>query len=202
MKRTFPCHCCGFLTLSEPGFGTFEICAVCFWEDDPVQNEDPSFAGGANRESLNEARRNYIDHGAAELACVNDVRAPRLEEVPRSDAFTFYSGDHSGKARMVLLGVVRAILAEQISPLAGSAAAASVAATLETQGTLGDALRVFRAVAGEIDGMPTGKVRQEWSAHALAVMDDEYRDYEQRVRASVLEACRLAQAAPVEEPPR
>lgn len=26
------CPCCGFLTLDERG--TFEICPVCFWEDD------------------------------------------------------------------------------------------------------------------------------------------------------------------------
>ncbi|MES2421301.1 MAG: CPCC family cysteine-rich protein [Pseudomonadota bacterium] len=32
------------------------MCDSCRWEDDPVQENDPNFAGGANRESLNEAR--------------------------------------------------------------------------------------------------------------------------------------------------
>ncbi|MFF1900798.1 CPCC family cysteine-rich protein [Streptomyces sp. NPDC058206] len=33
---TFPCVCCGHLTLGEPP-GSYEICSVCFWEDDRVQ---------------------------------------------------------------------------------------------------------------------------------------------------------------------
>jgi hypothetical protein len=49
-----PCPCCNGLTLS--GRGDYEICDVCEWEDDPVQSDDPMFAGGANRSSLNEAR--------------------------------------------------------------------------------------------------------------------------------------------------
>jgi hypothetical protein len=49
-----PCPCCSSLTLS--GRGDYEICDVCGWEDDPVQSDDPEFAGGANRGSLNEAR--------------------------------------------------------------------------------------------------------------------------------------------------
>ncbi len=48
------CPCCEQTTFSEKG--SFEICAVCNWEDDPVQLEDPSFAGGANDPSLDQAR--------------------------------------------------------------------------------------------------------------------------------------------------
>ncbi|WP_250528588.1 CPCC family cysteine-rich protein [Caballeronia sp. GAWG2-1] len=53
-KDLLPCPCCNSLTLS--GRGDYEICDVCGWEDDPVQSDDPEFAGGANRSSLNEAR--------------------------------------------------------------------------------------------------------------------------------------------------
>lgn len=49
-----PCPCCGSLMLS--GYGEYEICDICGWEDDPVQSSDPAFAGGANKNSLNEAR--------------------------------------------------------------------------------------------------------------------------------------------------
>ncbi|MDR5818824.1 MULTISPECIES: CPCC family cysteine-rich protein [unclassified Caballeronia] len=49
-----PCPCCDSVTLSDRG--NYEICAVCGWEDDPVQSDDPTFAGGANQSSLNEAR--------------------------------------------------------------------------------------------------------------------------------------------------
>lgn len=50
-----PCPCCGSKTLSEAG--AYEICDVCDWEDDPVQSADPDYAGGANKLSLNEARK-------------------------------------------------------------------------------------------------------------------------------------------------
>lgn len=36
-----------------------DICPVCGWEHDRVQENDPSFAGGANKMSLNEARIEY-----------------------------------------------------------------------------------------------------------------------------------------------
>jgi hypothetical protein len=49
-----PCQCCGEPTISEPD--GYEICDVCGWEDDYVQNRDPDYAGGANQMSLKEAR--------------------------------------------------------------------------------------------------------------------------------------------------
>lgn len=56
-EQRSPCPCCGQRTLDD--LGAFEICDVCGWEDDPVQSSDPSYAGGANKESLNEARRQW-----------------------------------------------------------------------------------------------------------------------------------------------
>ena len=52
----FACPCCQCLTLSEAPPGTYEICTECGWEDDPVQFADPTYHGGANGESLEEAR--------------------------------------------------------------------------------------------------------------------------------------------------
>lgn len=49
-----PCPCCGHWTLDE--LGHYDICEVCFWEDDPIQFDDPTYRGGANEESLLEAR--------------------------------------------------------------------------------------------------------------------------------------------------
>jgi hypothetical protein len=51
-----PCPCCGFRTLLDEERGSYEICGVCAWEDDFVQYRDPDYRGGANAESLNEAR--------------------------------------------------------------------------------------------------------------------------------------------------
>lgn len=51
-----PCPCCGFRELTEAERGGYEICGSCGWEDDPVQFRDPGYRGGANSESLDEAR--------------------------------------------------------------------------------------------------------------------------------------------------
>lgn len=77
----FPCPCCGYLTLGEEPPGTFEICPVCFWEDDDVQFEDPSYAGGANSVSLNQARENFKLFGAVSKEFVNQVRKPLPQEI-------------------------------------------------------------------------------------------------------------------------
>jgi hypothetical protein len=45
-RDRFPCRCCRYLALDEPANGSFEICPVCFWEDDNIQNADPTYSGG------------------------------------------------------------------------------------------------------------------------------------------------------------
>lgn len=52
--KKYPCPCCNSPTIEIPG--DYEICEICNWEDDPIQSEDPEFAGGANQTTLNEAR--------------------------------------------------------------------------------------------------------------------------------------------------
>ncbi len=53
MKYT--CPCCGYKTLEEEPPGTYEICNICFWEDDSVQFKEPDYEGGANEVSLKQA---------------------------------------------------------------------------------------------------------------------------------------------------
>ena len=48
------CPCCGRTMVDE-----YDICMICFWENDPVQNDDPDYRGGANVMSLNEAREAF-----------------------------------------------------------------------------------------------------------------------------------------------
>jgi hypothetical protein len=50
--------------LDEQPPGTYEICRECGWEDDYVQFRDPDYRGGANSESLREARENYVNYGS------------------------------------------------------------------------------------------------------------------------------------------
>ena len=78
----YACACCSHLTLSEPS-GSFAIWPVCYWEDDEQQLRDPSLAGGANHESLLEARKNFAAFGASSAQFRDDVRKPTAEEMPR-----------------------------------------------------------------------------------------------------------------------
>jgi hypothetical protein len=82
MYNRYPCPCCGFLTLVEEPPGTYFICPVCFWEDDYVQFVDPDLTGGANKGSLNQARKNFIRFGAKSRDVIAFVRKPLEEEMP------------------------------------------------------------------------------------------------------------------------
>jgi hypothetical protein len=72
-KPRYTCPCCGYLAFKEMP-GSYEICHVCFWEDDPVQLMDPWFAGGANRPNLVEAQQAYARIGAMEARFTKNVR--------------------------------------------------------------------------------------------------------------------------------
>lgn len=68
----FSCPCCGFRALSEEP-GSYDVCRVCGWEDDPLQYEQPFLEGGANEPSLHDARQNYLEFGAAEARVLRPV---------------------------------------------------------------------------------------------------------------------------------
>ena len=76
----FACPCCDNLTLGKSPPGTHEICPVCYWEDDNVQFNDPTFEGGANEESLDQARANFAQYHASSSRFVGSVRAPLPDE--------------------------------------------------------------------------------------------------------------------------
>ena len=71
------CACCGYYTLDEGSI--FDICPVCYWQDDAVQND--GFDGGANGVSLKEAQANYKQYEVAELQDKAFVRKPTKEEM-------------------------------------------------------------------------------------------------------------------------
>lgn len=62
----FACPCCGYKTFSHEPDGSYNICGVCYWEDDPLQLEDPDYEGGANRVSLRQAQKNFQSMGTCE----------------------------------------------------------------------------------------------------------------------------------------
>src|SRR5690242_4910152 len=84
MEKYF-CPCCGYRTLHEPPGGTYNICEICFWEDDDVQLEDPDYEGGANKPSLRQAQRNFVAFGAVESRLMEFVRPPRPDDARDPD---------------------------------------------------------------------------------------------------------------------
>jgi len=82
----FTCPCCGYKTFTYPPDGSFEICYVCFWEDEAAQLEDPDFAGGANKVSLRLAQQNFIQFGASEAAMIPHVR-PANDSEPKDQTW-------------------------------------------------------------------------------------------------------------------
>jgi ribonuclease HII len=81
-QQRFACPCCGNLTLPLEPPGSFSLCEVCWWEDDPVQFADPDYAGGANAASLNRARELFRSIGVSDEKLKGHERAPREDELP------------------------------------------------------------------------------------------------------------------------
>jgi hypothetical protein len=63
------CRCCGYRSLRERG--GYEICQVCFWEDDGTTN--PESISAPNHMTLREARRNFDEIGAISQAAMTLV---------------------------------------------------------------------------------------------------------------------------------
>ena len=73
-----PCPCCGHRTLTA--LDGYELCPVCFWEDDPRQSRDHDLVDGANGKSLAESRRTYARIGAMDEVFLAKVRPVRPSE--------------------------------------------------------------------------------------------------------------------------
>lgn len=75
-----PCPCCHYKTLS--GRNHFQLCPVCFWEDDGQDDHDADdVRGGPNALlSLSQARENFQQFGACEERFQKNVRKPLPEE--------------------------------------------------------------------------------------------------------------------------
>jgi hypothetical protein len=75
------CPCCGCRTLGERSI--YDICPVCFWEDDGQDdhNADEVWGGPNGALSLSEARANYRAFGASSERRKQFVRPPRPNEL-------------------------------------------------------------------------------------------------------------------------
>ncbi|WP_201381355.1 CPCC family cysteine-rich protein [Ktedonobacter sp. SOSP1-85] len=76
----YRCPCCCYKTLASRG--SYDICSVCFWEDDGQDDHDAdTILGGPNhRLSLTKARENFRKIGACEERFLKFTRPPLPEE--------------------------------------------------------------------------------------------------------------------------
>ena len=78
------CQACGNFTISE--HGSYDICPVCFWEDDGLYDNPDEIWGGPNKNlSLTQARKNFQDFGACDKEMLKHVRAAKDSELPENN---------------------------------------------------------------------------------------------------------------------
>lgn len=83
------CPCCHNRTLGKRG--AYEICPVCFWEDDGQDDPDAGIVrGGPNRDlSLTVAQENFARIGVADPKDLVHVRPPNEVEATRQRVSDF-----------------------------------------------------------------------------------------------------------------
>lgn len=79
-ERKAKCPCCGYYTCDPYNLGCYDICPVCFWEDESAENDNPEEVSEVNHISLVEARKNFIEFGACKKEMLKYVRKPNDDE--------------------------------------------------------------------------------------------------------------------------
>lgn len=74
-EELITCPCCDYKALSTKG--EYDICPVCFWEDDG--NTDPKSFSSPNHMTLAQARENFTKFGAVNESSLQFLEADRLE---------------------------------------------------------------------------------------------------------------------------
>ncbi len=85
------CACCGYKTIGEKG--NYEICHICYWEDDSVQEADPWFEGGANKPSLFQAQLSFKKFGAIEERFLGYVKKIKKNDIKNLEWRELREGD-------------------------------------------------------------------------------------------------------------
>ena len=67
----FQCPCCDFYTLEQRG--AYDVCPVCYWEDDGQDLDRVDEVSAPNHITLRQARRNFVRYGACDQSAVSLV---------------------------------------------------------------------------------------------------------------------------------
>ena len=78
----YKCPCCGFYTFAEPLNGTYDICPVCFWENDVFDPGEDQPSDENHGMTLAEGREAYKRLGAVREELLPYAREPLPEELP------------------------------------------------------------------------------------------------------------------------
>lgn len=78
-----PCPVCAHRTFEV--VGDWDVCPVCGWNSDPVQETMPDDPTGANRVSLNQARQNYQSMGAISPDLLSELDPEEKKKYPKID---------------------------------------------------------------------------------------------------------------------
>lgn len=65
------CPCCDYFTLSKRG--EYDICPICFWEDDGLDIDQPDQYSGPNHKTLREGRKDFERYGACDSSMTKHV---------------------------------------------------------------------------------------------------------------------------------
>ena len=83
------CPCCGnyydIYNFGDGMDGIGEICPICFWQYDIVDQKIKIIPMGPNRVSLIDARKNYKKFGASSERVAPYVRKPYFDELPENN---------------------------------------------------------------------------------------------------------------------
>ncbi|MEW9702677.1 CPCC family cysteine-rich protein [Paenibacillus sp. SI8] len=75
-EELLPCPCCQYKTLTSRG--EYEICTVCYWEDDG--SVDSTKYSSANHMPLTEAQENFKQYGTIKEVFLEKIKDDRMEK--------------------------------------------------------------------------------------------------------------------------
>ena len=155
-----PCPCCGYRTL--PQRGAYDLCPVCWWEDEGLE---PWEYSGPNGRTLVEAQQEYLAQHRPYRLRAGKVRAPKRGEERDPDWRPFELTDE-------LIGRVEQAHVEEQRWLDQERRLAEQETELDPEGPFKEYNAAIQALKGEAMALPHAEVKTRLRAlsHAHGLM--------------------------------